>query len=143
MLKRFGTLGAAVWLIFLGIISIVEIILLIIAKKPAERSQDLTTLIVVVVIGLIYYSAFRLLGGWRTSTWDSPNEGRKTLLFIIGLPGLVVGAVVLIFVIWFWLSDTTSSSNYHLAKKKKPVSADQLSETEETGIAGTNSSESA
>ena len=118
-MRRFATLGASIWLIFLGILVIVEFILVLVTKNPAARALYLSGLIFFVIFGLIYYLAFRFLGGWNISTWEGTDSGKKTLLFIIGLPGLIVGAIVLIFVIWFWLTDDTDRVGYSLPKKKK------------------------
>lgn len=118
-MQRFATLGAAIWVIFLGIISIVELVMVFVTKNPADRQQYLIGLICFVIFGILYYLAFRLLGGWKASTWDGTDAGRKGLLFVMGLPGLIVGIVVLIFIIWYWLTDDTTSANYKLNRKKK------------------------
>lgn len=125
MLKSLGTLGASIWLISLGILTVIWLVLLVIAKTSVERGDDLTIVIILVVFGLIYYFIFRLMGGWRASTWEAPGGlVRKTLLFLISLPGLIVGfAVVLIFVLWLMFGSESDSPYSRWVRIRKPVSS--------------------
>jgi hypothetical protein len=124
VLKRFGTLGATLLLICLGIGAAVELGFALFGKDHATRTSTyLPGAIFFLVVGVIYYALFRLLGGWNPATWDGPNEGKKTLLFLLGVPGLIVGFVLLVF--WLIISvmgffeDSGRVSTYRLDKKKK------------------------
>jgi hypothetical protein len=127
MLKRFGTLGASLLLICVGIGALVELGFVLFSKDHAARTTTyLPGAIFLIVFGVAYYLTFRLLGGWRASTWDGPNDGRKTLLFLLGLPGLIVGVVLLIFYIiiaamGFW--EDGQRVGYGSNKKKQPPAA--------------------
>lgn len=67
-MKRFATLGATVVLICLGVVSIIELVLVIVTKDPTSRSQYLAALIALPILGIIYYLTFQLLGGWKVAT---------------------------------------------------------------------------
>jgi uncharacterized membrane-anchored protein len=119
--KRLATLGASVWLICLGLLAVVELVLALVTKDATQRGADVSLLIFAVVFGILYFLVFWLLRGWKPATWDGPTTGRQVLLVLLSVPGLIAGSVVLIFIIWFWLSDDSDKANYHLDKKKKPA----------------------
>lgn len=126
-MKRLASLGGSVFLICLGVIAIIELVLVIVTKVPMDRSVYLSGLIFLIVFGVIYYFAFRLLGGWKTETWDGPYPGRQTLLFIMGLPGMILGSILLVILIALEIDfslDSSSATGYSLSKKKKKVPGD-------------------
>lgn len=91
-MRRWINWGAGFLAVFFPLTFIAGLINNLRSNEPVD--PVVATVWVILAIG--YFSLMKVLGAWNEEAWDDMGGGRKTILFLLAFPGmiLVIGSVI-------------------------------------------------
>lgn len=133
----FGAGFTVAWLILGIIISTISLVGVVVGSA-SNGGIGVGVIItgIVVTVGLIvgYFFLMKKLGVWNESAWYTMSGGRKTALFLLVLPGLLVSIIFIIILAIFGVFSETAGEALKRAKFRSDVESAVHQELERHGF---------
>lgn len=113
-MRKLINYGAGILAVSLGllvVLCIVETVVLVVRgsnafDNPTVASFIPMALLISVALLLGYYFLMKKLGTWNEAAWYTMSRGRKTVLFLLALPGIIegIGPIILLAIVWVFMA---------------------------------------